>query len=161
MNAVKKIFICSMLFMLAAFIIVLIFLGAYKLWITALQLTTFTKHNAVIVSCESKWSCSRTYNRSSEACGFSYYPVAQIGNGTTITGATGTPKFQCSKQINESVSVLVNPKNTSEGVIYTLVQFWLLPFFILLFFSIIGSIAIPLFKNYRRHNKAFHQTNCK
>ena len=150
-----------MVFMLSAFILGLIALGAYKLWISAWQLTTFTKHSAVIVSCESRWSCSRTYNRSSQTCGFSYHPVAQIRNGITITGTTGTPKSQCSKLINESVNVLVNPENTSEGVIYTFVQFWLLPSFILFFIFIIGSIAMPLFKNYRMHNKAFHQTHCK
>ena len=133
--------------MLAAFVIVLICLGIHKLSISAWQLTTFTKNAAVIVSCDAKWSCSGGTNRSSKSCGFSYYPVAQIENGTNVTGSTGVPESQCSKLINESVSVLVNPKNMSEGVIYTLVQFWELPLIILLFLFMVGLFVIPLLEH--------------
>lgn len=156
MKFVKNIFLYSTLLMVAAFVIVLLCLGAYKLSFSAWQFTTFTKTSAVVISCDAKWSCSDGYNRSSRQCGFSHHPVAQVESGAIITGITGIPESQCSKLMNESVSVLVNPKNKSEGVIYTLVQFWLLPLFILLFFFMVGFIAITLFQNYRITNKALH-----
>ena len=161
MKIIKNILFYSGLILLVAFLIVLVSLGIYKLSISAWQLTTFTRTAAVIITCEAKWSCSSNHNRTSDTCGFSYYPVARIENGNMITGSTGTPEYQCAKLINKSVGFLVNPKNKSEGVIYNVVQFWLLPLFILLFLFMVGLIAITVLQNFIMHNKALHQTNRK
>jgi hypothetical protein len=135
--------------MLALFIIALSCLGIYKLSISAWQLATFEREQATIISCDARVTARRSKSGTIYS-GTSYHPVAQRKNGSTITGSTGVPKSQCSNQIDESVTVLIDKESESSGVVYTLVQFWLLPIIIIIFLYFVWSIGRAVFGHYRK-----------
>jgi len=91
------------------------------------QLTTYQRESATIVSCASMHSRSGTR----------YAPVAQTENGTHITRKVFASNSGCISQVNNTVSVLVNPNDKTDRVILTLGQFWILPLAFIIFSTLV------------------------
>jgi hypothetical protein len=90
------------------------------------QLAAYHNESAIIVSCTSM------HNRNVTR----YAPVARNQERTYISGKVFASNSRCISQINDTVSVLINPNDHADGVMLTLGQFEHLPMVFIVFCSI-------------------------
>jgi hypothetical protein len=94
--------------------------------------------SAQITSCKS----ISIYDDDTDRSTTSYAPIVESENGILAEGEVLMPnRATCFQQIGKHVSVLYHKQNSEENRIYTFIQFWALPSF-LLFFPVAFLITI-------------------
>jgi len=124
------------LYLTFCILVIMSLYGLYKTGQNIIIYNTYDKYEEIITACDEKlFRVSQKPRDNRKKSKFA--PVVVSDYGDKIIGHVYFKKETCEAMINEPITVMINPSNSSDGYLLSFVQFWIVPlivFFAPLFF---------------------------